>query len=122
MRGIIREGGDDNGDDGDDGEAAAAAAAADIEMDDPRATRRQLAADLALPAAQQTFLDSLAEAIASDGLLRRCLLPINVSVAVRCALCVRGIAWLQQQHTHARNTASTARVRLLATHNTHTHR
>lgn len=69
------------------------------DMDDPRYTRRQLQADLASPAAQQTFLDSLGEVMASDEQLRRCLLPISVTVSVSKAG-AGGLHFLLPQASH----------------------
>jgi hypothetical protein len=52
------------------------------ELDDPRQTKRQLAADLSTPAAQKDFLSSLSEALTDEQLIYRCLLPISVAVQV----------------------------------------
>lgn len=53
-----------------------------LEMDDPRQTRRQLAADLSTTGARNAFLSSLSEALAAEELLHKCLLPITVTVQV----------------------------------------
>lgn len=48
-------------------------------IDDPRRVKRQLGEDLAKPQQQDTFLASMSEVIANDELLRRCLLPMEVT-------------------------------------------
>lgn len=67
-----------------DGDAAASDTAPPPEMDDPRRTKRQLNADLATAAAHESFLNNMSEVMAADELLRRCLLPISVTVQVSC--------------------------------------
>lgn len=52
------------------------------EVEDPRQAKRQLAADLSTSAAQTAFASSLADALADEDLLRKCLLPITVTVQV----------------------------------------
>lgn len=70
-----------------DSEGGAAAASPGI--DDPRRAKRQLGEDLAKAAAQGTFLASFADIVANDDLLRRCLLPLEVTDEV-CGHWVRG--------------------------------
>eukprot|EP00879_Flechtneria_rotunda_P031188 GHRR01034048.1.p1 GENE.GHRR01034048.1~~GHRR01034048.1.p1 ORF type:complete len:169 (+),score=79.21 GHRR01034048.1:523-1029(+) len=55
------------------------------EVDDPRQAHRQLSADLAVAAIRNSFMASLAEALSAEGVLRRCLLPITVTVQVSFA-------------------------------------
>lgn len=59
--------------------------APEVVVDDPRQARRQLAADLSMAVAQQAFIASLTDAIADEELLRKCLLPITVTVQVSCS-------------------------------------
>jgi hypothetical protein len=57
-------------------------------VDDPRRVKRQLTDDLAKAAAQDTFLASMSSVMADDELLRRCLLPLEVTNEV-CRACSR---------------------------------
>lgn len=56
-------------------------------IDDPRRVKRQLGDDLAKPAAQEAFLGSMSDVVGDDELLRRCLLPLEVTNEV--SVCVR---------------------------------
>lgn len=60
-----------------DGNSASAASHPGI--DDPRRVKRQLSDDLAKAAALDTFLASMSDVMADDELLRRCLLPMEVT-------------------------------------------
>jgi hypothetical protein len=44
-----------------------------------RRAKRQLCEDLAKPAAQQTFINSMSDIVTDDAQLRRCLLPMEVT-------------------------------------------
>lgn len=61
-------------------------------IDDPRRVKQQLGDDLAKPAAQDAFLGSMSDVVGDDELLRRCLLPMDVTNEVRGCPSPRGAA------------------------------
>jgi hypothetical protein len=72
-----------------DGNNVCGSAASHPGIDDPRRVKRQLTDDLAKAAAQDTFLASMSDVMADDELLRRCLLPMEVTNEVwhACSRC-----------------------------------